>query len=104
MAMDFRCSGDSTVYCHTNGNTLNFSEHEFNYAPLANFVSTNLKTSVLQISLAFENCVGYCACFVLQFYTVVMRVKGHTLRVQAHSAHAWLLGKINLKTIHDRNF
>ena len=27
-------------------NTLNFSEHQFNYAPLANFVSTNLKTSV----------------------------------------------------------
>ena len=27
-------------------NILNFNEHEFNYAPLANFVSTNLKTSV----------------------------------------------------------
>ena len=27
-------------------NTLNFSEHEFNYAPLANFVSTNLKNPV----------------------------------------------------------
>ena len=26
------------------------------------------------------------------------------LKVQAHSAHAWLLGKINSKTIHDRNF
>ena len=29
---------------------------------------------------------------------------GVPLRVQAHSAHVWLLGKINLKTIHDRNF
>ena len=27
--------------------------------------------------------------------------KRRLLRVQAHSAHAWLLGKINLKTIHE---
>ena len=41
-------------------------------------LSNSRYSMVLQISLAFENCVGYCACFVLQFYTVVMRVKGHT--------------------------
>ena len=35
----------------TNGNGLNFNEHEFSSALSANFVSTNLKTSVQQITV-----------------------------------------------------
>ena len=29
------------------------------------------------ISLAFENCVGYCTSFSIATCTVIMRVKGH---------------------------
>ena len=41
-------------------------------------IQSEVKIGVLQISLAFEHCVGYSACFVLQFYRVAMRVKGPT--------------------------
>ena len=59
-------------------NGLNFSKQEFNSALSANFVSTNLKTSVLLISLAFENRVGHCACVSTHFLLKSMRVRGHT--------------------------
>ena len=39
---------------------------------------THTQAELLLISLAFENCVGLCACVSTRFVLKSMRVKGHT--------------------------